>query len=101
MYFYSAFPGFQRFFFFSLVSKTNFTVTVSLDFLAPFGFISGLHVYELHKPHFSVIFYIKNEFHDIIYIFKNYFVTVFLVFNCIQMDPYVRFARFPCVLVCG
>ena len=35
-------------------------------------------------------FFIKNGFHNIIYTFKNYFVTVFLVFSkiiCIQMDP--------------
>ena len=35
-------------------------------------------------------FFIKNGFHDIIHIFKNYFVTVFLVFSkiiCIQTDP--------------
>ena len=35
-------------------------------------------------------FFIKNGFHDTIHTFKNYFVTVFSVFNkikCIQMDP--------------
>ena len=35
-------------------------------------------------------FFIKNGFHDIIHTFKNYFVTVFLVFSkiiCIQTDP--------------
>ena len=35
-------------------------------------------------------FFIKNGFHNIIYTFKNYFVTVFLVFSkiiCIQTDP--------------
>ena len=33
---------------------------------------------------------IKNESHGIIHTFKNYFVTIFLVFSkisCIQMDP--------------
>ena len=28
--------------------------------------------------------YIKNEFHDIIYTFKNYFATIFLIFNKIS-----------------
>ena len=39
-------------------------------------------------------FFIKNEFHDTIHTFKNYFATVFSVFNfskisSIQMDPKV------------
>ena len=39
-------------------------------------------------------FFIKNESHGTIYIFKNYFTTVFFsfqfqlsIFNCIQTDP--------------
>ena len=32
-------------------------------------------------------FLIKNGSHDIIHTFKNYFATVFSVFNCIQTDP--------------
>ena len=34
--------------------------------------------------------YIKNESQDTIYTFKNYFITMFLIFskiNCIQTDP--------------
>ena len=37
-----------------------------------------------------IYIYIKNGFHGTIYIFKNYFATVFLVFSkisCIQTDP--------------
>ena len=37
---------------------------------------------------------IKNGFHSIIHSYKNYFVTVFLVFNkisCIQIDPKSRY----------
>ena len=42
-------------------------------------------VYKSYKPFFNY-FFIKNDFHIIIYIFKNYFIMVFLVFNYIQMD---------------
>ena len=36
-------------------------------------------------------FFIKNESHGTNYTFKNYFVTVFSVFNCIQTDPKYAF----------
>ena len=45
------------------------------------------------KPLYSEIYiyiYIKNRFHSTIYIFKNYFATIFSVFNkikYIQTDP--------------
>ena len=32
-------------------------------------------------------FFIKNKSHGTIYTFKNYFVTAFSVFSCIQIDP--------------
>ena len=38
-------------------------------------------VHETHKPLFFINFFIKNRSHDTIYIFKNYFVTVFSIFN--------------------
>ena len=43
-------------------------------------------IYHIHKLHFSAIFFIKNRSHNTIYIFKNYFITIFLVFN-FQLYP--------------
>ena len=45
--------------------------------------IHGAHNHFIQKKNF------KNEFHDTIHTFKNYFITVFSVFNkisCIQTD---------------
>ena len=42
------------------------------------------------KKNIYIYIYIKNGFHGTIYIFKNYFATVFSVFSkisCIQTDP--------------
>ena len=49
-----------------------------------------MHCLQSHKLCFSAIFFIKNGSHSTIYIFKNYFVTVFLVsvkINSIQTHP--------------
>ena len=47
-------------------------------------------------------FFIKNESHDTIHIFKNYFATVFFgfqfqfsIFSCIQTDPKSMLSMFP------
>ena len=46
--------------------------------------------YFIQKKNIYIYIYIKNGFHGTIYIFKNYFATVFSVFSkisCIQTDP--------------
>ena len=74
------------------------TVTTQFDFSYLFQPISAYRALFI-DPQISLFsnFFIKNESHDIIHIFKNYFVTVFFsfqfqfsVFSCIQTDPKCR-----------
>ena len=59
------------FFFFSRAGFVDFS-TINSAFV---------HCSQTHKHHFSVTFFIKNGSHGTIYIFKNYFVTVFSGFS--------------------
>ena len=43
-------------------------------------------LHDLQISHFNN-FFIKNGSHDTLHTFKNYFVTIFSVFSCIQTDP--------------
>ena len=74
------------------------TVTTQFDFSYLFQPISAYRALFI-DPQISLFsnFFIKNESHEIIRIFKNYFVTVFFsfqfqfsVFSCIQTDPKCR-----------
>ena len=59
---------------FFLILQPHFLTKSTLNSIS----LYGLRVSQIIL---SVIFFIKNEFHDTIYIFKNYFVTVFTVFS--------------------
>ena len=56
--------------------------------------VGPVHCSRDPQPHFSITFFIKNGSHSTIYTFKNYFATVFFIFqfsvfnkiSCIQMD---------------
>ena len=78
-FFYVSHYAFQHFFFFFTPLRSTFKYfPVSI-------------VYYLRDPQtfFSNKTFIKNEFHSTIHTFKNYFITVFLIFSkisCIQTD---------------
>ena len=50
-----------------------------------------MHCLWTHKLHFSATFFIKNESHDTIHTFKNYFATMFSVsvfsFSTNKLNP--------------
>ena len=57
--------------------------------------VNSAPVHGLRVPQITLLsnFFIKNWSHNIIYVFKNYFVAVFSVLakiNCIQTDPSCR-----------
>ena len=49
--------------------------------------VGPVHCSQDPQTSFFRNLFIKNGFHGTIHTFKNYFVRVFSVFNCIQMDP--------------
>ena len=80
----------------------QWTVTANFDFSNLFQPITA-HRILFTDPQISLFsnFFIKNESHDTIHTFKNYFATVFFnfqfqfsVFNCIQTDPKSNFVVF-------
>ena len=85
--------AFCFFFFFNAFQllETNFTISALL-------FI----VYALFTESTITLFKknIKNKSHDIIYIFKNYFITIFLVFNFQQNKPYLLDVSWCCPFTC-
>ena len=100
--FASAFAFFCFFFFFTylwdlrlLFIHCAWTVAAKFDFSYIFQPISAHHALFM-DPQISLFnnFFIKNEFHDIIHTFKNYFAIIFfnfqfqfLIFSYIQMYP--------------
>ena len=63
-----------------------------------FSTVNSVRVHYLRDLQTSLFsnFFIKNGSHSIIYTFKNYFATVFLVFSkiiCIQMDQLHNFSH--------
>ena len=96
-----------------VIARLCFTIHISFFFLllflllfyfyflavvVDFSTVNSARVYYLQDTqtsHFSN-FFIKNGSHNIIYTFKNYFATAFLVFSkisCIQMDPLHNFSH--------
>ena len=98
-YFYPhlCFQRFTLFFFFwHAFQETNFTIMATIHAL----FMNSSRniwlfstsvgpVYYSQNPQTSLFsnFFIKNRSHGTIHTFKNYFATIFSVFNCIQMNP--------------
>ena len=69
-----------------------FFIYIFLAVVVDFSTVNSARVHYLRDPQTSLFsnFFIKNGSHSTIHIFKNYFVTMFLVFSkisCIQTDP--------------
>ena len=69
-----------------------FFIYIFLAVVVDFSTVNSIWVHYLRDPQTSLFsnFFIKNGSHSTIHIFKNYFVTMFLVFSkisCIQTDP--------------
>ena len=67
--------------FFFLAAQFDFSITFQPHKWVP------CTIHRIYKPYFLANFFIKNGSQDTIYTFKNYFIIVFSVFSCIQIDP--------------
>ena len=94
-----------------VIARLRFTIHISFFFLllllfffffqsvvVYFSTVNSVRVHYLRDLQTSLFsnFFIKNGSHSIIYTFKNYFATVFLVFSkiiCIQMDQLHNFSH--------
>ena len=81
-----AFCFFFLFFFLHTFQGTSATeeycsVLFGQVFLTLLSISGPVHCSWTHKFHFFINFFIKNEFHSTIHTLKNYFATVFSVFN--------------------
>ena len=87
----SAFSHFRFLFSFFLFSLFSALVSGQNYCSSMFIIVYVLFTYCLqHLPSLYLKKNIKNGSHGIIYIFKNYFIIIFSIFNkinCIQMDP--------------